>query len=196
MALSAAELDRRLRDIQCIALDVDGVLTDGRLFYLPGGTLMPSGFHVHDGMAIRVAIESGLKVVMVSGNQTEAVQRRAEHLKVTASYLGTGDKVTSLRKAARDLDVPLERFGYMGDDMNDLAAMRLVGLSVAVADAVEETREAAGWVTSRPGGAGAVREFIRLVLTRQGLWEQAMARFLADVEANGFLPGKGGNGRS
>lgn len=169
-----------------LALDVDGVLTDGRLMYLPDGSIMPSGFHVHDGLGIRVAIESGLKVIFVSGNWTEAVHQRARHLRISGQYLGVGNKVEELEKASQEFDVPLDRFAYVGDDLNDLAPMRVVGLSFAVADAAQEVRDLAHHTCSRPGGFGAVREVVELIIKGQGKWDDAAERFLAEVGKSGF----------
>ncbi len=185
-----AALKQRVLAVRCIALDVDGVLTDGRLIYLPDGTLTPSGFHVHDGMGVRIAIESGLKVIFVSGNWTDAVRIRAEHLRVTAHYLGVGDKTEALETASRELSVPLKNFAYVGDDLNDLAAMAKVGFPVAVGQAVDEVKRMAAYVSAREGGAGAVREIIELILREQGLWESAVARSLKEIEARGFAPGR------
>jgi len=182
------ELLERLRQLRMLALDVDGVLTDGRLVYLPDGSLHPSGFHVHDGMAVRVALESGLKVIFVSGNWTDAVRTRAEHLRVTAHYLGVGNKVEAMNQASEEHGVPLEQFAYVGDDLNDLAPMRMAGVAVAVADAVDEVKQAADYVCGRAGGSGAVREVVELIVKAQGLWEEATARFMAEVEASGFRP--------
>lgn len=184
-----ADLGARILNVRALVLDVDGVLTDGRLVYLPDGQLMPSGFHVHDGMGIRTVTEAGLKVFIVSGNWTESVRLRAEHLRVTAHFLGVGDKVECLQKACAEHELEPGQLAYVGDDLNDLPAMAIAGFPVAVKQAVEEVRKAALYVTQRDAGAGAVREVCELILKEQGLWEQAVGRFMADIQAHGFRPG-------
>jgi 3-deoxy-D-manno-octulosonate 8-phosphate phosphatase (KDO 8-P phosphatase) len=185
------EVRERIRKVKALVLDVDGVLTDGRLVYLPDGKLMPSGFHVHDGMGMRTLGEAGLKVFIVSGNWTESVRLRAEHLRVTESYLGVGDKVGCLNRICADYGLLQSELAYVGDDLNDLPAMHAAGFAVAVRQAAPEVREAAAYVTEREGGFGAVREVCELILKTQGLWDTAVGRFMADVEAHGFRPPKG-----
>lgn len=180
----------RATRIRCIITDVDGVLTDGKLVYLPDGSVYPSGFHVHDGMGIRAALEVGLSVVIISGNWTEAVRRRAEDLRVSAHYLGVGDKMVPLRNVMRDHEVSLEEIAYIGDDLNDLAPLQSVGLACTVPNSAPEAKQCAHYVTTREGGAGAVREIIEVILRSKGLWEEAVARFLHEIDTKGLsLPG-------
>lgn len=177
------EIVDRLKEVRCLALDVDGVLTDGRLVYLEDGFVTTSGFNVHDGLGIRAALDGGLKVIAVSGNATEAVRRRVEHLQMTAHWLGLGRKDKAMLEASQQLGIPLSQFAYMGDDLNDLAPLKMVGLPVAVAQAVPEVKQLAAIVTQKTGGSGAVRELIELILRTQGLWEATVNRFLETIDS-------------
>ena len=176
------EIVNRLKEVRCLALDVDGVLTDGRLLYLEDGFVTTSGFNVHDGLGIRAALDGGLKVIAVSGNATEAVRRRVEHLQMTAHWLGLGRKESAMHEASQQLGIPLSQFAYMGDDLNDLAPLKMVGLPIAVAQAVPEVKQAAAMVTEKGGGAGAVREVIELIMRTQGIWDATVKRFLETLD--------------
>ncbi len=180
----------RIRRIRCLVLDVDGVLTDGRLIYYPDGSISPSSFHVHDGLGIHAALGTGMKVVIISGNATDAVRLRAEHLRVSAEYLGVGDKMVPLAEVSHQFEIPWSEFAYVGDDLNDLAPMKSVGFCATVPGAVHEVLGQAHYVTRRQGGHGAVREVIELILREQGRWEEAISHFLGAARTEGFsLPG-------
>lgn len=153
----------RFARLRLIVFDVDGVFTDGRFLLDEEGRELKS-FHTQDGFGIRRLLEAGIPVAVISGRQSGAVARRMGELGVTHVYQGCRDKVPKLSEIAAGLGVELADTAYVGDDVPDLAAMRACGLSVAVANAVPEVREAADHVTSRSGGHGAVREIADLVL--------------------------------
>jgi 3-deoxy-D-manno-octulosonate 8-phosphate phosphatase (KDO 8-P phosphatase) len=148
---------RLLRKVRALALDVDGVLTDGGMYYGPGGEGMKR-FNVKDGMGLRLVLEAGIAVALISGEDSEILRRRAEKLKITDVFIGVEDKLKTLEGFLAARKIALEETAYVGDDVNDLPAMLRVGVPVAVADAVPQVRKSAKWVTTRRGGEAAVRE--------------------------------------
>lgn len=170
-----------LAGIRMLACDVDGVLTDGTITY-GSGNLELKSFNIKDGLAIKLAVWSGLPVYWLTGRSSDAVVRRAAELDVQLVQ-GATDKDAGLRQLARDTGIDLAEIAYIGDDLNDLPALRLAGLPIAVADAAPEVIAAAAWVTRVPGGRGAVREAIEAILEGQGRWENAIDIYLARLGA-------------
>lgn len=164
-----AELEARAQAVRVLMLDVDGVLTDGRLLYLPDGTEAKS-FHVRDGLGIQLMIASGVPVALISGRHSEATERRAEELGIQLTYLGIKDKESAFQDILERLDLTESQAAYVGDDLPDLHLMRRVGLSMAVADAAPEIRSAANLVLRANGGQGAVREACERILKAKGAW--------------------------
>jgi 3-deoxy-D-manno-octulosonate 8-phosphate phosphatase (KDO 8-P phosphatase) len=155
--------------VRLVVLDVDGVLTDGRLWLGPAGEEWKS-FHIHDGLAMARAVRAGLPVAVLSSRASAAVARRCAELGLTEVHQGAADKLPVYealrdRLGCRDPDV-----AAIGDDLADLPVLRRVGLPVAPVDAVPEVRRAVRWITRRPGGAGAVREALEAILRAQGRW--------------------------
>jgi 3-deoxy-D-manno-octulosonate 8-phosphate phosphatase (KDO 8-P phosphatase) len=165
------------RLIRLLAMDVDGVLTDGRIVFDHQGQELKS-FHVHDGQGIALAHRAGLHIAWISGRESAAVQRRAHELKVTWVYQRVADKVQVLREVLSQTAVPVTAAAYIGDDLGDLPALRHVGLPIAVANALPEVRACAAWITQRAGGEGAVREVIDGILRAQGRWAAAVEAYL------------------
>ena len=160
---------RRLARIGLVILDVDGVLTDGRLYLGPDGSEWKA-FHVHDGLALARAGRAGLAVAVVSGRRAEAVALRCRELGVAEIHQGVEDKVAvyeTIRERHGRTDTEV---AAMGDDLGDLPLLRRVGLAIAPADAVLEVRRAAHWVTHRAGGQGAVREALEAILRARRAW--------------------------
>ncbi len=155
--------------VRLVALDVDGVLTDGRLYVSANGVELVT-FDVKDGLAIARAVRAGLHVAFITGRESAAVARRAAELGVQHCWQAVADKRAALTKLAAELCVAREEIVFLGDDVNDLPAFAAAGLRVAVADAVEEVRARADYVTSAPGGRGAAREVIELIMKAQGCW--------------------------
>lgn len=162
--------------IRLLVSDIDGVLTDGTLLY---GTdnLESKAFDIKDGLGLRLATWAGFPVAWLSGRRSDAVTRRADELGVRL-YEGVANKDAGLRQVATDHGVELTEIAYVGDDLNDLPALALAGLPIAVADAVPEVKAAAAYVTSAPGGHGALREVVELLLRGQGRWGAAKAIYL------------------
>ncbi|MEY2558851.1 MAG: 3-deoxy-D-manno-octulosonate 8-phosphate phosphatase phosphatase [Verrucomicrobiota bacterium] len=149
-------------EIKAVALDVDGVLTDGTFWWgLDGSEL--KRFSFRDIMGIARAMRGGLLVALISGEQNALVDRYAAKLKITNVFQGCKDKEAALRSFAESQQLQLENICFMGDDVNDLAAMKIAGFSSAPADAHEAAIAAATYVTKRPGGRGAVRELLEFL---------------------------------
>jgi 3-deoxy-D-manno-octulosonate 8-phosphate phosphatase (KDO 8-P phosphatase) len=153
-----------LQRVRALVLDVDGVLTDGGMYYGPGGEGLKR-FNVKDGMGLRLVLESGIAVALISGEDSEILRRRAEKLKIADIFVGVEDKLKTLEAFLATRKIAAAEAAYVGDDVNDLAPMGKVGLPVAVADAVPEVRKAAKWVTARRGGDAAVREVCDAILS-------------------------------
>ena len=146
-----------LAQVRLLVLDVDGVLTDGRLFYGPKGELLKA-FHVRDGHGIKQAAAAGITVAIISGRKSAAVLRRAGELGIRHVTQGTNDKLAALRKLAKVRRVSLEECACVGDDTPDAPILAAAGVGIAVADAHQDALAVADLVTTRPGGQGAVRE--------------------------------------
>jgi 3-deoxy-D-manno-octulosonate 8-phosphate phosphatase (KDO 8-P phosphatase) len=146
-----------LRRIRLLVLDVDGVLTDGRLLYGPRGELLKA-FHVRDGHGIKQVARAGISVAIISGRKSAAVARRAKDLGIAHVLQGVDDKLSALRKLAKARRVTLEDCACIGDDTPDAPILAAAGLGIAVADGHADALAVADLVTSRAGGQGAVRE--------------------------------------
>jgi len=169
MIPNAAEVEPRARRLRALILDVDGVLTDGRLTYLPDGGESKT-FHVRDGLGIQLVLAARIRVAIISGRASEVVERRGRELGIDPILQGIDDKVAAFEKLLRDFDTPEADVGYIGDDLPDLPILRRCGLSFAVADAAPEVRAASHVVLRTGGGRGAVREACELILKSRGAW--------------------------
>lgn len=167
--LSARELAERARELLWILLDVDGVLTDGRLLFAPNGGVSKS-FHTKDGFALRLARDAGLKVGTLSLRADAALDHRARELKLDAVIRGRGEKSPTFRQFLTRRKLRPEQVAYCGDDFPDLPVLRLSGLSFAPADAAPEVRAEVDVALATPGGYGAVREMVEILLRARGEW--------------------------
>ncbi|MBI4589366.1 MAG: HAD hydrolase family protein [Candidatus Rokubacteria bacterium] len=163
----------RAKAIRLLILDIDGVLTDGRLVYGPTGEAHKV-FHVQDGLAIAGARSAGLAVAVISGRASAAVSRRMTDLGVLEVHQGAKDKRAILKALLRRQRVEAQETAYMGDDLPDLPLLRSVGLALAPANAVAEVKRVCHWVGRRPGGDGAVREAVEAILKARGAWPPPM----------------------
>lgn len=173
-----ARLKKLFAPVRCLLLDVDGVLTDGTIFL--EGDLELKGFNIHDGLGIGLARSAGIAVGFISGRISASTQRRAKELGVELVIQSSRSKAEAVREVSQKLGIAPQNFCFVGDDVIDLPAMRLVGAPVAVANAAKEVRKAASYVTQRGGGQGAVREVVELILKSQGLWEKAIEKYVKD----------------
>jgi len=169
----------RLTGIDLLVLDVDGVLTDGRIRYADTGA-ESKVFHVHDGTAIKYWHRAGRHSALISGRASPILARRARELGVAHWREDAKDKAAALGDLLAALGAPPDTVAYMGDDLPDIPAMRLVGLSIAVANAVAEVRDFADAVTQHCGGDGAVREVVEAMLKTQGRWSRILARYFPE----------------
>jgi len=158
-----------LHVIRLLILDVDGVLTDGRLVMAESGEVTKR-FHVLDGAGVRLWRESGRQVAILTARTSPVVSRRAAELGIEVVHQGSEDKLSGYEAICRKMDVADAEVCYVGDDILDLAAMRRSGYPVAVANACSEAKRIASYVTVCTGGTGAVREVVRHLLNRSGEW--------------------------
>ena len=163
--------------IRAIVLDVDGVLTDGTISYGADGTTLKR-FHVRDGQAMRLALDAGLLVGLLSGRDDAATRARARDLDLSFVYDGQVDKLEAFARILEEHDLDASECLYVGDDLVDVPVMRRAGIGVAVVDAPAEVRERADLVLESRGGHGAVREVVARLMEAQGTWKQAVARYL------------------
>lgn len=177
------------RDVRLLALDVDGVLTDGGLHYLPGGQ-EAKVFHVRDGLAIRLAQAAGIVVAVLTVRRSEMVERRARELGVEEIHVGIAGKWSALAEILERRGIEPGEACYVGDDLVDLPVMERVGWSVAVADAAPEVLARADWRTRALGGHGAVREAVETILKARGEWEDVVGRYLAALESGAPYEGE------
>jgi YrbI family 3-deoxy-D-manno-octulosonate 8-phosphate phosphatase len=167
----------RCQPIELILTDVDGVLTDGRFMLDPRGAEIKQ-FHSRDGQGIRLWQQHGGQVGIVTGRSSQAVTLRAAELDIAIVHQGMTDKLPVAEAICDQLGILLKQVCYVGDDLPDIPVLRAVGLGVAVADAVEEARAAAHYITSVCGGHGAIREVVELVLKNRGQWEEAVRKYV------------------
>ncbi|MGO4702216.1 KdsC family phosphatase [Dyella sp. 2RAB6] len=171
-----AELLARAARIRLAVFDVDGTLTDGRLWYGEDGR-ETKVFHVHDGLGLKLLQTHGVQVALITARISHPVALRAEELNIAHVYQGQRDKLACLRELLAALGLEADQAAFVGDDLPDLAPMRQVGLAVAVANAHPWVAEQAHWRTSKSGGLGAAREVCDLILLAQGKAEQERGRW-------------------
>jgi 3-deoxy-D-manno-octulosonate 8-phosphate phosphatase (KDO 8-P phosphatase) len=168
----------RARRVKLLLMDCDGVLTDG-LLWLTEDYDEQKTFHARDGQGISLLHRAGLRTGIITGRKSIAVERRAHDLKMSYVHQHAKDKIKALDEIIAEAGVSAEECAFVGDDLADIPPMRRVGLAVAVADAVEETKQAAHYVTDMNGGRGAVREVCELILKAQGRWEELLQIFIS-----------------
>jgi 3-deoxy-D-manno-octulosonate 8-phosphate phosphatase (KDO 8-P phosphatase) len=158
----SAELVARLRRVRLLCLDVDGVLTDGHLYWAGDGQ-WSQRFSVRDGYGIKLLQEAGVAIAVLSGGDVQSGRDRCASLGITHAYFGIADKVAVFRDVAGTLNVTAEETAFIGDELVDVPLLQQVGFAATVPDAVEEVRAVVHYVTRRPGGDGAVRELCDLI---------------------------------
>lgn len=169
----------RARLIQLVIFDVDGVLTDGRLYFNDAGQ-ESKAFHSRDGLGMRLLMDQGIKTAILTGRQSELVLHRARNLQMDMSlvYQGYRDKRPAFNDLLQHTELKPEQIAYVGDDLVDLPVMKQVGLAIAVQDAHPIVKQHAHWITEQAGGLGAAREACELILSAQGHLDALIARYL------------------
>ncbi|MFZ5722314.1 MAG: KdsC family phosphatase [Pseudomonadota bacterium] len=172
-------VQEKARAVRLLALDCDGVLTDGSLLYGNDGEELKA-FSILDGLGIKLLRASGVQVAIITGRKSEIVKRRARELGIDNLLLqGREDKLVALRELAQQTGIALDAIAYCGDDLPDLPAIRAAAFGIAPANAHGLVREHADWVTTAAGGAGAVREITDFLMQAQGTLPAALAPYLA-----------------
>jgi 3-deoxy-D-manno-octulosonate 8-phosphate phosphatase (KDO 8-P phosphatase) len=169
-------LQERCAAIAFLLVDVDGVLTDGSIVYTDSGEELKA-FHVRDGSGLKLWSRTGKKAGILTGRSSAVVQRRADELDMVVVLQGVADKLAGFRQILAQQGIRPEQVCYVGDDLPDVPVLRHCGLAVTVADACNEARAEAHYVTRVCGGRGAVRETIELILRAQGLWQPIVASY-------------------
>ncbi|MDQ2936462.1 MAG: HAD hydrolase family protein [Acidobacteriota bacterium] len=170
-------IERRASHIKLLLMDCDGVLTDGRLWLLENGDEHKS-FNTQDGLGLHLFHRAGLKSGIISGRSSEALTRRARELGVEFLRQGDPQKTKAFEEVLRLAAVEEDEVAFVGDDLPDIPLMRRSEFAVAVADAAAETRAAAHYVTRAPGGRGAVREVVEIILKAQARWNDLVEEYL------------------
>ena len=181
MPLTSKQLLVHARKIKLLLLDVDGVLTDGRFIYLPrpgGGLFETKAFHSRDGLGFRIAQRAGLKTGFITGRSSPAVEYRAKEVGVQFLKQNAREKLGPYEEILREARLKDEEVCYVGDDIVDLPVLTRVGLAVGVAGGHKLQRRNVHYMTQQPGGRGAVREAIELILSAQGKWEAVLEHYL------------------
>ena len=178
-AADRTSLRRRAARVRLLLMDVDGVLTDGRLYYLatPKGTEEFKAFDSQDGIGLRMAVDAGLRTGVISGRRSAGVEARAKMLRMDWVVQETHDKVPAFERILREAGCSPAEAAFVGDDFHDVPVLRRAGFAVAVANARPEVRRAAHWTTRAAGGRGAVRETVELILRARGDWSGLLRRY-------------------
>lgn len=166
----------RCKMVELILSDVDGVLTEGGLIFDNQGIEIKR-FHVRDGLGIKLWRRGGFKFGILTARTSHIVKVRSTELGVDVVRQGFEEKLSVAHEVATELGLAMEQVGYIGDDLPDLPVMRSVGLAIAVADACDEVRSAAHYVTKLPGGQGAVRESLEYIIKAKGLWDDLIGKY-------------------
>lgn len=171
--VSAAD---KARSIRLLILDVDGVLTNGIIYYGNDGILL-KGFHIHDGMGIKLLKKSGVALAVISGKNSDAVARRLQELEIEHVYLGHGNKLPAYEELKQKLGVSDEAVAFMGDDLPDLPVLRRAGLAISVPQAPEIIRQHVDLITKKKAGKGAVREACEFIMEAQGSLQSVLQSY-------------------
>lgn len=175
--LTVEEINKKAAEIKLLLLDVDGVLTDGRLYFSAEGYEMKA-FHTLDGHGIKQLRNSGVEVGIITGRNSPLVKKRAEDLGLKILLQGREDKFTAMQEILESYPCELNHIAYMGDDYPDLLVMTRIGLAMTVQNAHPDVIAQAHWQSSRNGGEGAVREACDLIMKAQGTYEAALAKYI------------------
>ena len=165
--MSFAEVKKRAAKIRCLFLDIDGVMTDCKLYLTPDGEELKA-VNVKDGLGIKLLMKAGVQVAVISGRPSLAMQKRLSSLGIEHVFLNAQDKLPAYEEVKKSLGLTDAECAHMGDDILDLPLFERVGLALAVADAHTSAKSAADWIALNRGGDGAIREAVDLILAAQG----------------------------
>lgn len=174
--VQGAELEEKIKRIKLLLLDVDGVLTDGKIVYDGNGNEIKA-FDVKDGHGIKLLLRSGVKVGIITSRESAVVAKRAEELGIAIVYQGAREKLFAFKEILSKVGLKEDDTAFIGDDLIDIPILRKVGFSAAVSDAVDEVKEVVDYVTTKRGGRGAVREVCELLLKVKGDWDKVTQRY-------------------
>jgi 3-deoxy-D-manno-octulosonate 8-phosphate phosphatase (KDO 8-P phosphatase) len=177
MMLQMTDIIEKAKKLKLLILDVDGVLTDGKLFFDHQGNEYKS-FHARDGHGIKLLRQAGVEIAVISGRKSASVALRMKNLGITHVYQGHEHKLEAFYEILEKVGVSTDQTAHVGDDLLDLPIMTRVGLAIAVADANFAVLQHAHWCTSLPGGLGAVREVCDLVMQAQGTFDAVLNAYL------------------
>ena len=166
----------KIKPIKLLILDVDGVLTDGKIIYNDRGEEIKA-FNVRDGHGLKLLMRAGIGIALITGRKSKVVLHRARDLGIKNVYQGVTNKIEVYEKILKGKKLKDENVGFVGDDLVDIPVLKRVGFSAAVGDAIPEVREVADYVASKKGGEGAVREICELLLKVQNKWEEITERY-------------------
>ncbi len=172
-----SDVTQKASTVKLLALDVDGVLTDGKLWFGNGSEELKA-FNIHDGLGIKLLQRNGIQVAIITGRTSNLVSRRAKDLGIEHVIQGREDKLTALNELRAQLQLELAQIAYVGDDLPDLSAIRAAGLGITVADGNAFVAQHADYTTKRCGGQGAVREVCELILNAQGRLAAVQEQYL------------------
>ena len=172
------DIQQRAKKIRLAIFDVDGVLTDGRLYFGPDNTEIKA-FHSRDGHGLKMLRQSGVEVAIITARSSEAVQRRMQGLGIQYVYQGQEDKNSAFQELLNTLNLTADQVAYAGDDVIDLPVMSRAGLAIAVQDANDFVKRHAHWLTPHKGGQGAARDVCELIMDAQGTLEGIQNSYLA-----------------
>ena len=175
-ATFTADLKDKARRIKLLLLDVDGVLTDGRIVYDSRGRDMKF-FDVHDGLGVHVLSRAGIKTILITAKGSPAIKPRARDMRVEEIIENVFPKCSALDRITKKYKVETSEICFVGDDLVDLSLMKKVGLPIAVFNAAPEIKQVASYITIREGGRGAVREVAELLLKSQDKWQEALSKY-------------------
>lgn len=176
------DVKARAAKIRLLLMDVDGVLTDGKIYFIPdaaGKMIEFKGFDSQDGIGLQWCQKKGIRTGVISGRDSPATSERAKQAKMNYVYQGHTEKIPIIEEILADAKVSIEEVAYIGDDLTDVVVFHRVGFAIATANARPEVKQEAHWVTKNVGGSGAVRDAVELIFEARGFWDDILKHYEA-----------------
>jgi 3-deoxy-D-manno-octulosonate 8-phosphate phosphatase (KDO 8-P phosphatase) len=167
---------RKAKDVRLLILDVDGVLTDGKIIYTDGGEEIKS-FNVKDGHGLKLLMRAGIEVAVITGRRSRVVEHRCKDLGISCVFQGCKDKIEAYHRLLKEKNLTDDEVGFVGDDLTDIPVLERVGFSATVADGTEEVKQRVHYVARAKGGEGAVREICEAICKLQNKWDEVTQRY-------------------